>query len=144
MKASMFIGFVDIGEATIIWTLSIYTFSAQPSPHLDESASAVASSSNSNFEKFDLEVEISVGRDHIASTPCPIAVIAGDLEFGLLAQAHFHDTLIPSANDLSETNRELEGLPAVSAAVELGSVLESPDIMHCQHISLLRECLAVP
>ena len=53
-----------------------------------------------------------------------VSVIGRDGEDGLLALGHGHDAFIPTTNDLTNTNGEVEGSVAIVGGVELLAVEE--------------------
>jgi hypothetical protein len=53
--------------------------------------------------------------DDTTSTPVTIAKASRDSEFSFFSRTHVGQTLIPSFNDLSSSQLELEGLVAIKA-----------------------------
>ena len=94
-------------------------------------------------EEMDLKDEIAVGRNLVAGRVRAVRKVGGDGQLGLLAQAHRKDALVPSTDDLSDANHELEGLLAVVAAVKLGAVAaQRAEVVHRQRVPGLGErCL---
>ena len=79
--------------------------------------------------ELNLEDKGGVGRDDVASTTLTIGVVGRAGKLGLLSNLELHDALIPAANNLLNTDLELERLTTVSAAIELGAVKQGANVV---------------
>ena len=79
--------------------------------------------------ELNLEDKGGVGRDDVASTLLTIGVVRRAGKLGLLSNLELHDAFIPAANNLLNTDLELERLTTVSAAVELAAVRERAGVV---------------
>ena len=84
----------------------------------------------SEIDELDLENEGGVGRDDIASTLGAVGVVRRAGEDGLLSLTELENALVPAADDLLDTNDELEGLSAGDAGVEHGAVSEFAGVVN--------------
>jgi hypothetical protein len=101
--------------------------------------------------------------NNISSTPVTIAKASRDGEFSFFSRTHVGQTLIPSFNDLSCSQLELERLVAIKAVndkkqnettdtlgyvmaslpgVELCAITEGTGIVHRQNVTIFRFGLA--
>ena len=69
-------------------------------------------------DKLDVEDKGSIGRDHTWNTAGAISVVGGASEGGLLSLGELADAFVPAADDLADTNGELEGLSTFDARIE--------------------------
>lgn len=67
----------------------------------------------SNLEELHLKLQIGMGRNDIAGTLCAVAIVGRNVENGRFTEAHLHHPLVPTANDLSNSNLEGKGLAAI-------------------------------
>ena len=77
---------------------------------------------NEDVTSLTLKVQIGIWRNDTPRTPCSIPTIRSNMKHGLLPQRHLNDTLIPSLNDLTYPNCELEGTPTITACIELFTI----------------------
>ena len=63
-----------------------------------------------------------MGRNDIPSTSRTISIITGDFQNGLFTETHLNDTFVPSTNNLTNPNPELEGTSLISGGIELGPI----------------------
>ena len=77
------------------------------------------------IHQLDFENERGTGRDDVANTPIPIGQPRGDDQLTAGPGTHVQQPLVPAGDHLTLTQRELEGLAAVQARVELGAVHQS-------------------
>lgn len=68
-----------------------------------------------------------------------------DRQGTLLAGTHVEETFVPAADDLAETEVEVEGLAAVDGAVEFSAVEEGAGVVHVDDVALagLAFCVGV-
>lgn len=92
-----------------------------------------------DLDELDLKGQVGVLRDDWWISASTIAIVGGDLQDSLLTKRHLWDTLIPTLNDLFNTDFGDEGLVAVAGGIELGSIGKSSDVVHGDGVALLRE-----
>jgi len=66
----------------------------------------------------DVEDQISIRGNVSREAPGTIAIVAGDVECGLLANLHLDDTLVPAFDDLTDANGS-DKVAAADGAVKL-------------------------
>jgi hypothetical protein len=94
-------------------------------------------------EELNVKDKSGVGGDEAGETSLAVAVVTGDGEHGSLAERELGDTLVPSSDDIADTNGGLEGLASISRRVKLLAVLQSAHVVDGDGISLLGVGLAV-
>lgn len=88
--------------------------------------------------QMNVEDEVRVGRDKIANRPVAISEVAGNIESGLLAELHGNNALVPTLDDLANTNLTAKAfarsvvrrVELLSLVVRLRGVLQPAGITH--------------
>jgi len=86
--------------------------------------------------EFDVEEEVGSGWDVTRETTVTIGVITGDVQCSLLAKLHGGDTLIPSLDDLANSNGCDESTAAIrriklrALVVRLGGILQVASVLN--------------
>lgn len=92
-----------------------------------------------SFERKELNLEhqSGVSRDQPSNFLVTVGVSWRTSQSGFLADAHLGDTLVPTPNDLSFSQDELEWFSTISGAVKLLAVEESANIVDGDFVSRL-------
>mmetsp|Transcript_19161 Transcript_19161/g.27959 ORF Transcript_19161/g.27959 Transcript_19161/m.27959 type:complete len:201 (+) Transcript_19161:167-769(+) len=97
-----------------------------------------------DFHNLDVEVQCGTAGDVSSSSVVTVSHCGGDDEGGLGPDAESEDTLVPSLDDLSVSNLELEFRVSISGGIKLGSLLSSlgglidgSGVVHFQEIARL-------
>lgn len=97
----------------------------------------------SAFQKLHFKDKSGICRDDGWISSAAICVVRRAGQLGHLAQAHLSYTFIPTTDDFTCAQFELEGWSSVPGGVELLAVCQGADIMHWNHRSFLRKSLSV-
>ena len=83
----------------------------------------------SEIDKLDLEDESSVGWDNATGTCGTVAEGGRNGELGLLTLGELGDALVPSLDDLADTEHELNGLSTGDAGVKDLTILQGASVV---------------
>ena len=80
-------------------------------------------------DKLDVEDKSSVGRNNTWDAACAIGVVRGASECSFLSLGELADAFVPSADDLTDTDCELEGLSTLNTGIEDLTVGEAASVV---------------
>src|SRR3989338_831336 len=82
-----------------------------------------AQRSAADLQQFHIELERGVRWNHAARAACTVAEGGRNDQGALATDLHALDAFVPALDDHARAQRELEGVVAVAAGVELGTLL---------------------
>ena len=85
------------------------------------------------IKELNIELKGGIWRDYTSSTSGTVGVIWRANQGGFLSLGKLSDTLVPSFDDLADTNLEVEWSTLLNGGVEDSAVLQSSVVMDCYH-----------
>ena len=79
-----------------------------------------------DFQQLHFKDQVGIRRDHIAGTAGTVSIITRDEQLGFLPETHLSDSLVPTADDLPDTDCKLKRTATLVRRIKDRPILEVP------------------